>query len=77
VELLPRGKLKLVSKESYDKIQERDDLDDFDDYDEEETQVSPELRQIKAERRRDVNQSMEDGKFGRATMAIEPRQANT
>lgn len=35
---------KLVSKESYAKISERDDLDDFDDCGDEETQVSPDLR---------------------------------
>lgn len=62
---------KLVSKESYAKISERDDLDDFDDCGDEETQVSPELRQRQGEKRAHAASSMEDGKLGLQTIKIE------
>ena len=61
---------KLVSKESYGKISERDDLDDFDDCGDEETQVSPDLRQRQGEKRHAAS-SMEDGKLGLQTIKIE------
>lgn len=68
------GRNKLVSKESYADIPERDDLDfddDAIDNCDEETQVSPEVRQRKGEKRAYAHQSVEDAKIGLQTIKIE------
>ena len=75
-----RAPAKLVSKESYAKIPERDDLDDFNDdgvdNSDEDTEVSPELRQRKGERRQYANQSVVDGKLGMKTIKIAPQPSS-